>query len=148
MPKIVAGYDEKEKSSTIITDFGPTKTKQALAEQLDVNKIVRKYGGVDQVAAAHSFEAVYGVDFNSIDIHQAIDMLDRASELFESVPSEIRAKFDNDAGKYIDFATNPQNLEQMRAWGMTNLPPVEPASPPAGGEPPPEPAPKDGELTE
>lgn len=96
----------------------PSRTKQSLAEDLDVNNIVRKYNGdLQAVANAHAFEALYG-DFDSMDMKTAIDKVEKAKELFLAIPSSVRGHFDNDAGAFIDYATNPDNLDQMRQWGL------------------------------
>lgn len=116
-------YGEKERPVTINNE--PTKTKQALADNLDVNKIIKRYHATGVLPKAHDFEAVYG-EFDSFDLREAIEKVHNAEKLFLEVPSKIRAEFNNDAGAFIDFATNAANIDQMRKWGLAPQPAPEP----------------------
>lgn len=93
----------------------PSMTKQAFAADLDANKIIKRFQG--NMEAAQQFEGVYG-EFDSYDLRDAIHKVNTANELFLEVPSELRAKFDNDAGRYIDFVTNPANMETLLEHGL------------------------------
>jgi len=119
MKTIKSAFSEVTKVTTINTM--PTMTKQALAEQLDVNNIIKRYNKTGILPQAQAFEAQYG-EFNSYDLREAIEKVDKAAALFEAVPSQIRATFDNDAGAFIDYATNPANIQQMAKWGLANMP--------------------------
>ena len=103
----------------------PSLTKQNLAENLDVNNIIKKYNKAGVRLDMMQFEGVYG-EFNSMEYRDAVEMVDKADELFLNVPSKVRAEFDNDPGRFIDFATNPDNLQQMRDWGLAHPPKPEP----------------------
>lgn len=103
----------------------PTLTKQSLAKDLDVNNIIKKYRDTGVLQQMNEFEGIYG-DFNEHDLRSAIEMVEGANEMFMEVPSEIRARFDNDAGKFIDYATKPSNIDQMREWGLAKpAPPID-----------------------
>jgi hypothetical protein len=109
---------------TIVTvNTEPTRTKQSLAEDLDVNKIIKKYADTGIRLDAANFEGIYG-DFDGMDYREALEKLDQAENLFMQVPSRIRAEFDNNPGAFIEFATDPNNIQQMRQWGLAK--PAEP----------------------
>ena len=108
-------YGEKVKVQSINDD--PTMTKQALKDDADVNKIIKKYNRVDLMKQAYELEAIYG-EIDSQDLQEAMNKVIAAEQAFEQVPSEIREQFGNDPGRWIDYATNKENLEQMRAWGF------------------------------
>ena len=146
---IRAGYqalDSKDVRRPVITiNKEPTMTKKSMAEQLDVNNIVKKYNQTGVLQKMTQFEGVYG-EFDSMDMRDAINKVERATELFMEVPSEIRGKFENDAGAFIDYATNPQNIDQMRDWGLAEPRPevptkTKPALPTGDETPRVEPAP-------
>lgn len=106
----------------------PSMTKQSMAKDLDVNNIIKRYNKTGVLPNAHKFEAIYG-EFDSFDLRTAIEKVENAQKVFMEVPSEIRGKFNNDAGAFIDFATNAANLQQMRKWGLAPTP--EPVKEPA-----------------
>lgn len=112
----------------VTTNTKPSMTKESIAEELDVNNIVRRYQATGVLKQAHDFEGIYG-DFTSMDMREAITKVDEAREIFMQVPSSIRGQFDNDAGAFIDYATNADNYDQMVEWGLANPPPREPEAP-------------------
>lgn len=107
----------------------PSKTKQAFAEELDVNNIIKKYNKTGVLQKMHDFEGIFG-DFKSQDFQDAMNTVINAEQVFLEVPSKIRAQFNNDPGAFIDFATNKDNLKQMREWGLA-MPEPEPGIEPA-----------------
>ncbi len=119
-------YGDKLKVQTVNTE--PSKTKQSLADNANVNKIIKKYNKTGVIPNMNALEAVYG-EITSQDLQDAIHKVDSSYEAFMQVPSEIRAKFNNDAGSFIDYATNPDNINEMRQYGLAPQPPVETTSP-------------------
>lgn len=121
MKNIRAAYQEQIETRRPVVQYNdePSRTKQSLADALDVNNIIKRYHQTGVLQQAHEFEGVYG-DFSSYDLREAIEKVQQSNELFLQVPSEIRAKFDNDAGAFIDYATNRENIGQLRDWGLAN----------------------------
>jgi hypothetical protein len=97
----------------------PSLTKASFAKDLNINNIIKKFQRTGILQKANDFEGTYG-EFTSMDLREAIEKVDRAQSLFLEVPSQIRAQFNNDAGAFIDYATNPTNLSQLRDWGLAN----------------------------
>ena len=121
----IARYDDPEDKELearrpIRTEnYEPSRTKQSFKDELDVNNIIKKYSAPELKEMAESFEGVYG-DFNQLDYQTALTMLEKAHTTFMMVPSKIRQQFDNNPGDWIDFATDPKNLQQMRDWGFAH----------------------------
>tara|TARA_R110002072_G_scaffold196017_3_gene353391 strand:+ start:5613 stop:6050 length:438 start_codon:yes stop_codon:yes gene_type:complete len=108
-------YADKIRIQTINNE--PSMTKQALKDNADINKIIKRYNKTGVLQNMKEFEGQYG-DFDSKDFHDAMNVVAEANTLFEQVPSEIRAQFKNDPGDFIDFATNEENHDQMAEWGL------------------------------
>lgn len=117
----------------------PDMTQQSDLPETDINVIMKRYGATGQIPQV-SAQPSYG-DFSIItDYRSALDAIRHADEQFSEVPAEVRARFDNDASKFIEFAQNPDNIEQMRKWKL---------APPAKDEPIPPPQPRvDSETRE
>ena len=101
----------------------PTMTKQALADNANINKLIKKHGITHVVQNMSNLEVLYG-EITSMDLAEAMQMNIDANEAFMEVPADIRKQFGNDAGAFIDYATNPANIDQMRKWGMAPPPPI------------------------
>jgi len=99
--------------------FEQTKTEQSQKDEVDINKIVARHGTelIAQVAALQQFtyDDVTGNDFQ-----ESMNAILQAKESFSLVPSEIRKHFDNDPAKFMDYIHNPENKDQLVAWGLMN----------------------------
>ena len=116
MTNIATAYGKKVRVQTNFKGV-ESMTKQSFAKELDVNNIIRKYNKTGVLQKLTEFEGEYG-EFDEYDLRTAIEKVQKANDMFQEVPSKIRAQFDNNAGKFIDFATNEANLDQMREWGL------------------------------
>lgn len=125
--EIRSAYSKKKRVQTVNNE--PSRTKQSLADSADVNKIIKKYDSTGILQKATEFEGTYG-DFNGEDFQHAMNIVADANSLFEQVPSAIRAKFKNDPGLFIDYATNAENIDQLETWGLANKVPITPETPP------------------
>ena len=65
-------------------------------------------------------------EFDSVqDFQTAQDIILRANEQFASLPSKVRARFDNDPAKLLEFVSNKDNLDEAVRLGIA-LAPEEP----------------------
>lgn len=120
-------------------DGGPSRTRQDMADECDVNNIMAKYehtGVLPQVGNP------YYADFTSVPntLQEAMHQMHDATEAFMTLPAKVRREFDNDPAKFVDFAMQDDNLDQMIDWGLApprpapEAPEVAPgASAPASG---------------
>jgi phage internal scaffolding protein len=60
------------------------------------------------------------------DFQEMMNAMIKAKESFSSIPSQIRAQFDNDPAKFMDFVRNEENKQQLIDWGLMNPPEPEP----------------------
>ena len=65
-----------------------------------------------------------------------MNIVTRAQQMFEELPSKIRNKFKNDPSAFLDFVADPLNRPEMDEMGLTEA------------KVPPEPAPLSGPPTE
>lgn len=152
--KVWHGRDWERDSDELVSDFevrslatalkceDPSLAVQSQKEESDINEIVRRFGLTGKLPENVRVPE-YG-DFVVVDDYQsALNVVRQAGEAFMQMPAEVRARFDNDAGKFVDFCNNPKNLEEARALGIANPAPVVetsavpvPEVKPDGGEPP------------
>lgn len=107
----------------------PVLTEQAHAKSSDINEIVRRHGisAFDRqyVQMLQSGEFRFD-DVSGNDFHEASVIIARANESFGQLPSSLRAKFENDPSKFLDFVQNPDNSEQLIELGLATPPAPEP----------------------
>tara|TARA_B100000965_G_C19582630_1_gene754311 strand:+ start:1988 stop:2446 length:459 start_codon:yes stop_codon:yes gene_type:complete len=115
---------------------GESMTQEQFAEESEINNIIRSHDRNGVIEHINRGNAIYA-DFSGItDFSDALEQIREAQQEFQNIPSEIREKFQNDAGQFFKFASNPDNLDEMRQMGLANpeqstAMPVEPAIPQA-----------------
>lgn len=96
----------------------PSRTKSEFKEEADVNNIVaqciKKAIALPSGDRQPMFE-----DFSEIGTYQdAVHSVAKANEEFSHLPSEIRAKFDNNVQSLIDFLDDPENKAEAIELGL------------------------------
>lgn len=127
----------------------PSMTKQEFARECDINNVIKAFSTtgmfkhVNQKAAQGQY-----VDLpDPTDFQNSLDQVNQARTAFMSLPSKLRARFDNDPAQFLAFTHDPSNLAEMRTLGLAKPeapppPPVQvqvvnqPAPGGAGGSPP------------
>ena len=137
-------YDAKAASdeAAIPADgHGDSLTIQSQSEDADINEMMRRFKVTGQLPVDVR-APTYG-DFEGVSSYQdAIHAIMQAQESFDRMPADVRAKFENDPGKFVDFCSDPANIDAMREMGLAV--PKEnsnvgsgtgsPGVPPAGGD--------------
>lgn len=114
-------YDMSAASKeTEIICNGKCHVQQSAKEEVDINTIVRRFGLTGQLPDALRAPS-YG-DFTGVtDYHSALNAVIAADDAFMEMPAEIRARFHNDAGAFVDFCSNPENAEEMKKMHLTRV---------------------------
>jgi hypothetical protein len=106
---------------TRFTPVGESATKQSFKEEVDINSIVKRFTkgmGLENMQGVPLSEKNFG-DFSDVtDLRGLYDRMHNAQESFYKLPSKVRLKFDNDPVDFLEFASNPDNLDAMRELGL------------------------------
>jgi phage internal scaffolding protein len=111
--------------------------KQEFAEECDINTIARRFGITGELPSGVRMPS-YG-DFSSVvDFHTAFNAVALANEAFETMPADVRSRFQNDPGKFVDFCSDESNRDEAIRLGLVPPPPVprssQEAVPASGGD--------------
>lgn len=99
-----------------------TRAKQAMAAECNINNIMEKYLKTGLIDHVNEHKGQYGDLPSAMDYHDSCNAVIAAKDAFASLPSNIRNKFDNDPGKFLEFAQNPENEDQMGELGLVDKP--------------------------
>lgn len=110
----------------------PSITRQEFADECDINSILRKFQITGAINHFAKYAPEYG-DFTACDYQEAQNLIIRARQMFDALPSSIRALCSTPAG-FLDFVNDPANSEKMAELGLH---PTSPnlAKPPAADAP-------------
>lgn len=103
---------------------------QAGAHELEPSWIMERYQKTGILPELIKTDPTYGDFSEPLDFIKAHEIVSRANEQFDALDAHIRGRFENDPAQFLEFATNPANLPEMRKMGLANpLPEASPASP-------------------
>jgi len=118
--KFKTAYGDRNRSG--FQTQGESLTQQSHAAAADVRNIIRQYDRTGLIANVNKGIAQYG-DYSEINEYaEALNMVRDANESFATLPSDIREQFNNNAGLFFEFATNPKNKEKMIEMGLAKAP--------------------------
>lgn len=101
-----------------LTDFDISRTSQEFAAESDINTIMARYHktGVLPVFADKQPFYVDATDMPSFQDMQ--NTIISAREAFLALPAKVREKFGNDPARYVEFALDEKNIDEMRELDM------------------------------
>lgn len=112
------GYDvEKASDDSAVFIEGPSLTVQSQAEDADINVMMYRYGITGKMPE-NPRVPTYG-DFTGIsDYQSALHAVMYADDAFMELPANVRARFENDPQKLLDFVANGANVDEARKLGL------------------------------
>ncbi|QCQ84684.1 internal scaffolding protein [Blackfly microvirus SF02] len=103
----------------------PSLTRQEFADDCDINNLMAQYEKTGVINHFNNGEPRY-YDFEEMpDLQNSLHILKDATTAFMSLPAHVRKEFDNDPTQFIEFASDPKNLDKMREYGLAAPAPVE-----------------------
>ena len=122
MVEFKTAYGIKERVAIEFPEQG--MTEQCHKKDCDITTILKKYDKTGLITHVNNAVGEYG-DFTLINEYQEnLNMVIKAQDAFEELPSAIRKKFGNDPGNFFEFATNQDNKQEMIELGLANAPVV------------------------
>lgn len=96
----------------------PGLTDQSQARDCDVNVIVERFMKTGQLPQMIAGNPEYGQFDSATDYHEAMNTVLKAQEQFDALDARVRARFENDPEKFLAFATDNKNKEEMEKLGL------------------------------
>lgn len=93
-------------------------TKQAFAQECDINYILQNNALVAPLTPQQYASLRFEDLGDSTDFHSAKNYLIEAENAFMSLDANIRARFKNDPGAFLDFVQNPDNQDELIDLGL------------------------------
>lgn len=119
--------------------FDPAKNraKQSFKDECDINTIVSKYTKTGVLPSGNR-RALWG-DFSSGEDFRIVqNKIAGIRSVFDSLNSDIRAKFANNPENLLDFLANPENNQEAIELGLLDVSDKSPVATPAGATSEPE----------
>jgi phage internal scaffolding protein len=97
----------------------PSLAQQHYKDECDINTILEKFN-ITGLLPEQTLSPRYG-DFTGIgDYHTALNRVIAAQDEFEALPAQIRARFENDPAKLIEFLEDENNRPEAEQLGLVD----------------------------
>lgn len=120
-----------DRSADVYTDpeLAPSLTQQQFAKECDINVIVKQNAETGLISHVNSRPAQFADLGDGMDYQAHQNYLIEADAAFMGLPAEVRARFDNNPAKLLDFLQDDKNVDEARELGLLNPLPETPPAP-------------------
>lgn len=136
VPQPTLGIQYKDTTArrrvSINFDDVESMTEQNHLERVKIQNIIKRYTAQGMIDHVNYYEGQYGDFVNSLDFNQSMNIVAETTQMFESLPAELRRRFNEDPAEYLDFVQNPENRAEMEELGI----PTDHLAPQASSEAP------------
>lgn len=94
--------------------YGDGRTKQAFKDETDINKILKKAQRAGTLSHLERHGAYYADVSDVDDLLTAYNRVERAEEVFQDLPSEVRREFNNSWSEFFRCVNSPANAGRLR----------------------------------
>lgn len=127
-------YDTMEASNASgLECLDESLAQQHMKDDVDINVILKRFAVTGELPSGVRAPQ-YG-DYEGVtDYHSAMNAVRAAGEAFMKMPADVRSRFNNDAGAFVDFCSNPENRDEAIKLGLIDLPAAPAADPAPKGD--------------
>jgi len=115
-PTFASAYSAKNRLAISFPENSP-HTKQEFKAEADINTIMARYNRTGELPQINLVAPQY-LDVTGMDFHAHMNAIREAQNLFDSLPSQVRNRFQNDPGSFIDFCGDPDNRPELAKMGL------------------------------
>ena len=126
-------YDVMEASNaSALSCEDPSLAQQHARDECDINTIVKRFGLTGELPS-NVRTPTYGDFSDAMDYHASLNAVRAADAAFMQLPADIRTRFNNDAGAFVDFVSDDSNRAEAEKLGLV-LPQAAPNPAPEQGD--------------
>jgi len=93
-------------------------TEQSHKDACDIHNILKKSEKTGILEHVNNAAPYYGEMPTGQEFHNHMNIIARAETMFETVPSKLRQRFENDPAKFLDYISDQKNYQDMFDQGI------------------------------
>lgn len=101
----------------LVTPADAVGAKQGFKTECDINFIMDQYQRTGAITHFATRQPQYGYA-EAVEFREALEIVKQGETVFAALPSSLRAKFENDPARFLEFVQDPANADEMRALGL------------------------------
>lgn len=111
-------YDTMQASNaSALSCEDPSLAQQHARDESDINTIVKRFGLTGELPS-NVRTPTYGDFSDAMDYHTSLNAVRAADAAFMQLPADIRIRFNNDAGAFVDFVSDDSNRAEAEKLGL------------------------------
>lgn len=109
--------DLHSRESWLHFDAAQDMAQQQFKDDADINRIVERYGVTGELPA--DVKVPLPDEFYEVaDFQSALNVVLEGERAFMEMPADVRRRFDNDPGKFLEFVHDDKNRDEARSLGL------------------------------
>jgi len=120
LPKRVEKIPDGRRLRVVLHTGTGSRVQKHFKEECDINHLLARYNKTGQLPGLIKENPMYGDFSNPLDFQEAQNLIIHANSQFNALSARTRDRFANDPQKFLEFATNPSNREEMAKLGLLN----------------------------
>lgn len=105
-------------SVVIDTSIYPSRTKQSMKDEVDINRVVARYIKTGMITHVNERTPIYQDVSDVVGYREALDRVREVEVFFSGLPATVRAEFGNDPTQFLDFMADPANAQTADEMGL------------------------------
>lgn len=102
----------------------PSLTEQQYKDSCDINLIMKKYQLTGEITHLRRQQGMYADLTNVPSYQEALDLVIKAQDAFDTLPGAFRQELGNDPAKFLEWIHDPKNSERAIEMGLAERRPV------------------------
>lgn len=131
--KFQNAYSEPVRDSDLVCK-DPSLAQQSFKDDADINVMLERFQ-VTGIMPQGVLMPTYGDFTGVVDYRSARDAMLKAEQSFADMPANVRARFDNDPQKFLEFCADSNNREEAARLGLVAKPVEKPVASGSGASP-------------
>jgi len=117
-------YESMKAGRPVVRFEGPkakSLTNQSDLKESDINHIMAKYEKTGVITVnGQERTPMYGDFSEAKDLHASLSLVRRVESAFLALPASLRARFENDPARLLEFIDDPKNREEAVRLGLVD----------------------------
>lgn len=95
-----------------------SKTKQAFADETDINSIVARFVSTGNLGSVNTRVPTYGDNSDASDLQSSMNAVDEAQAEFMELPSRVRESAENSSVRFLEMLSSEDTARQLQEAGL------------------------------
>jgi len=111
-----SAYSVKPQTPIVFPENSP-HTRQEFKSESDINTIMAQYMRTGELPQINLVAPQY-LELDGSSFQEHMQFVADAQNLFNELPSQVRTRFENDPGAFLDFCADPNNRPELARMGL------------------------------